>query len=255
MGNNFFTLLTAEDTPCKAEYLNVPSEELDAAITYLKNFFISCDGTITYNSSTGVLTWSDTIRILFNRTNGETCENTIAAGNVTLTDNQFAYVDLSETDGQAVSCSAATVTTDAASNFIAYNRLVLGYRNAASDKFYPVALNLPIAPICFAEKCNGAPGASAIIMHLPMVTAVTFPAGLTGSQGVLGVAATAQTDFDIQIDGVSFGTMRFAIAGTVATFIAASAQAFAVGEVLKVIAPAVPDATAADLGFILAGTA
>ncbi len=113
---------------------------LDQAITYLKNVIIHCDGVITYNPLTGVLSWSSTLRILFNRSDGKAIQNTVAAGSVTLSDNQFAYVDLNETDGTALTVSAVTVTTDAASNFIAYNRLVLGYRNTASDLYFPAYL-------------------------------------------------------------------------------------------------------------------
>ena len=350
MGNNFFTLWDT-NTTFKPDPMNSPLIELDRALTYEKNRIVSCDGTISYDSSTGTLAWDDTIRIHFNRADGYAIQNTIPAGSVVLSDNQFAYIDLSETDGQSVSCAAATITTSAASNFIAFNRFILGYRNADSDQFYPVGIRavwgdasdsharlhdidstddhtgvsgatednlmsfdanglpkdsgiagsgvssavsasharlhdidstddhtgvsgatednlmsfdangLPqdsgIAtplPIDIGGTYNGTFSASVVVCRLPMTRAVTFPASLTGSQGVLGTAATAQTDFDIQIDGVSFGTMRFAAAGTVATFIAASQQAFAAGEVLTVIAPGSPDATAADLGFVLAGT-
>ncbi len=102
--------------------------------------------------------------------------------------------------------------------------------------------------------CAGVPSASLVIVRYPMPRAVVFVASLTGSQGVLGTAATAQTDFDILKNGVSFGTMRFAAAGTVASFISASGATFAAGDILTVVAPASPDATAANLGFALAGT-
>jgi hypothetical protein len=41
---------------------------------------------------------------------------------------------------------AASLTTAAASTTKAYNRLVLGYRNTASDAFYPVGVKVPINP-------------------------------------------------------------------------------------------------------------
>ena len=71
---------------------------------------------------------------------------------------------------------------------------------------------------------------------------------------VASVAATAQTDFDILKNGVSFGTMRFAAAGSTASFISASGASFAAGDILTVVAPASPDATLANVGFSLAGT-
>lgn len=100
---------------------------------------------------------------------------------------------------------------------------------------------------------NGVPAADAVIVRYPFPREVVFPASLTGSQGVAETAATAQTDFDILKNGSSVGTMRFAAAGTVATFIMASATTFVAGDILKVVAPAAPDATLADIGFALAG--
>ena len=139
MGTNFHTALAASNiwTPGS---VNPTYAGLDRGITYLKNIILHCDGVVTYNPLTGVLTWSSILRILFNRADGQAIQNTVAAGNVTLTDNQFAYADLSETNDAVLTVSAATVTTTAASNFLAYNRIVLGYRNTASDLYFPVYL-------------------------------------------------------------------------------------------------------------------
>lgn len=100
----------------------------------------------------------------------------------------------------------------------------------------------------------GVPTSSAMLLLLPMARAVSFPAGLTNSVGKALVAATAQTDFDIQKNGASVGTMRFAAAGTTASFIAASSISFAAGDVIKVVAPVTADVTLADIHFTLAGT-
>ncbi len=80
-----------------------------------------------------------------------------------------------------------------------------------------------------------------------------FKPAFQGSEGHLGAAATAQTDFDILIDGGSVGTMRFAISGTVATFILAADLDVLEGEVMTIVAPGSADATAADLSFELRG--
>lgn len=101
---------------------------------------------------------------------------------------------------------------------------------------------------------NGAPTASLIMLHHVVTRTVIFPSGLTGSQGAAGTAATAQTDFDIQKGGSSVGTMRFAASATTATFIMASQQTFSAGNILKIVAPASPDATLANLTFTLVGT-
>lgn len=82
---------------------------------------------------------------------------------------------------------------------------------------------------------------------------VGFKSGLGGSEGHLGAAATAQTDFDILINGGSVGTMRFAISGTVASFIMASDTDLDEGDVLTIVGPGTADTTAADLSFTLKG--
>ncbi len=146
MSANHYTEITTS-FGFRASELNVPFGELDKAITYAKNVIVHCDGSVTYNSGTGQLAWSGTLRILFNRADGKAIENTVATGNVTLTDNQFAYVDLNETDATALTAYAASVTTDAASNFLAVGRLVLGYRNTASDEYFPVALHVDVSGI------------------------------------------------------------------------------------------------------------
>lgn len=117
-----------------------------------------------------------------------------------------------------------------------------------------VAADMPTQPYDVGGSYNGAPTASLVMLRYPFPRQVIFPSGLTGSQGVAGVAATAQTDFDLKKNGSSVGTMRFAAAATTASFIMASQTTFAAGDVLTVVAPASPDATLANLGFSLAGT-
>jgi hypothetical protein len=101
---------------------------------------------------------------------------------------------------------------------------------------------------------SGVPTASFVLIRYPFPRSVSFPVGLTNSRGVAGIAATAQTDFDLKKNGSSVGTMRFAAAATTASFIMASATTFAAGDVLTVVAPGTADATLANIGFSLAGT-
>lgn len=109
-------------------------------------------------------------------------------------------------------------------------------------------------PYDIGAQMASTPTASLVMLRYKFPRAVSFPSGLTNSQGVSGTAATAQTDFDIQKNNVSVGTMRFAAAATSATFIMASAQSFVAGDILTVVAPASPDATLAGVSFVLAGT-
>jgi hypothetical protein len=139
MGNNYHTAWTAAVSQFTSASMNPAIAALDKAITYgTKSPIIHCDGDITW--SNGVLTWSGTIRILFNTEAGLAIQNTIAASNISLSDNEFCYVDLSETNDTALTMQKAAITTNAASNFLTIARLVMAYRNTTNDELYPVWL-------------------------------------------------------------------------------------------------------------------
>jgi len=145
MGANFHTAYADGTTIFAASSMEAPLSDLDRAVSYMRNVIVHSDGVINYAPSSGQLTWSGALRILFVRADGQLIQNTVAAGGTALSDNQMAYVDLSETNDAAVTVYAASLTTAAASTTKAYNRLVLGYRNAAIDRFYPVVLREPMA--------------------------------------------------------------------------------------------------------------
>lgn len=116
-------------------------------------------------------------------------------------------------------------------------------------------------PLVAAFFYPGVPTASVLvgIFAAPAgVTTATYAAAIAGSSGVALVAATAQTDFDVRknattaANGTSVGTVRFAAAGTVPTFIAASGFSLTGGtDTLTVWAPATPDATLANIAISL----
>jgi len=135
MGSNLHTPYTTA-TKTRASELNVPLSDLDKAVSYIKNIIVHCDGDVSYDSSTGVLSWSDTLRVLFNTAAGLAVQNTVASGSVTLADNEFAYVTLNETNDTVLTVSKAAVTTGSASGFVAVGRVVLAYRNATSNDCY-----------------------------------------------------------------------------------------------------------------------
>lgn len=100
----------------------------------------------------------------------------------------------------------------------------------------------------------GAPDDGEEVARLAVSDAFSLPAGLTGSRGSAGVAATASAVFSLNKNGTPFGTATFAAAGTVPTFAAASATDFTAGDVLTITAPATADATLADIALTLDGT-
>ncbi len=184
MGANFHTAYADGTTIFAASSMESPLSDLDRAISYAKNVIVHCDGVINYAAASGQLTWSGALRILFVRADGQLIQNTVATGGVTLSDNQMAYVDLSETNDAAVTVSASSLTTGAASTTKAYNRLVLGYRNTASDAFYPVNIRLPVNP-----SAVGFFGAAPVAK-----TTVTL-ANTDGAIGGLAIGATySQTE-------------------------------------------------------------
>lgn len=113
---------------------------------------------------------------------------------------------------------------------------------------------IPAQPFDLTAFYPGLIPASALVTRVPFARAVSFLAALAGSQGRASVAATAQTDFDVQQNGVSVGTIRFAADSATASFIAASPVNFAAGDVVSIIAPSTPDATLSNVGIVLAGT-
>jgi hypothetical protein len=101
---------------------------------------------------------------------------------------------------------------------------------------------------------SGKPGAAQIVQRYIFATPVTFPAGLAGSYGTAGAAATAAASFVLTKNGSNVGTMAWAAGATNATFTMGTATIFAGGDVLTVTAPGTPDTTLADLAWTLAGT-
>jgi hypothetical protein len=101
---------------------------------------------------------------------------------------------------------------------------------------------------------TGTTTANLVVQRYVFAGTVMFPAGLTGSQGTAGVAATATTSYSIKKNGTNVGTMVFAAGATTATFSMASATTFMAGDILTVVAPASPDATLANLAWTLVGS-
>ncbi|HEY7034686.1 MAG TPA: hypothetical protein VH482_25330 [Thermomicrobiales bacterium] len=104
-----------------------------------------------------------------------------------------------------------------------------------------------------AGAFTGAPTASVSLGLYVAALAFTLPANLTGSQAVATVGATAQTDVDVRVNGVSKGSLRWAAGATVGGFVWTSAVSVAAGDRIELLAPATPDATLADVTWTLRG--
>jgi hypothetical protein len=100
---------------------------------------------------------------------------------------------------------------------------------------------------------EGTPGASEVLLRAVLARRTRLAANFATSRGHAGIVATAQTDFDVQRNGLSIGTVRFPAGSATATFIAARAVTREPGDRLTVVAPATPDATLANIAVTLAG--
>lgn len=101
---------------------------------------------------------------------------------------------------------------------------------------------------------NGVIPTSIDILRYDVPIAIDFEAGLPLTRGRALVAPTADTDFTIKKNGSSIGTIRFE-AGSPTTIVItfASAQSFAVGDLLQITSPGSADATLADISISLVG--
>ena len=97
---------------------------------------------------------------------------------------------------------------------------------------------------------SGKPAGSQVIL-IPVTRALTLAVDATGSQASAAVAATAQTDITIGRNGSSIGTVRFAAAGTTASFVGVAETDFVPGDRLSFVFPATADVTLADIGIAL----
>ena len=101
---------------------------------------------------------------------------------------------------------------------------------------------------------NGSPTATERVLghSFPSgITGLTLPASATNSSVEAETAAAAQTDFDLQKNGSSIGTIRFAALGTVATYVGISETTFTGGDLLEILGPGTPDTALADIYFTL----
>jgi hypothetical protein len=144
---------------------------------------------------------------------------------------------------------------------VAAGTAILVYTDGTANGL--VALSAPAAKIpepkaktyLLSGAIAGEPADGARVFHHLAGLDFVLPADLTDSAAKAKTAATAQTDFDIQIGGVSVGTIRWAAAGASATFIFAAAANVSAGDEIEIFAPATADATLADITWTIKGTA
>lgn len=79
---------------------------------------------------------------------------------------------------------------------------------------------------------------------------------VSGSTCIAGTAATAQADLLVTVNGSTKGTLRFAVSGTTCSVVSPILTSLVSGDVVRVLGPASPDATLADVSVtVKSGTA
>lgn len=188
----------------------------------LGNMYLSFTGTLTANRTITVPSHAKQIIIENNTTGGFSLNVTLPSG----TPIAFSNGDL-----KLLYCNGGTALK------------VVAAASSSSSNPYDIGCTVP-----------GTPGASAVVVRFVAVRAINFASGMALSKAIANTAATGSTTFSIKKNGTQFATFAFAASGTSATFTAASATAFAAGDVLTITAPASPDATLADIAITLAAT-
>lgn len=107
----------------------------------------------------------------------------------------------------------------------------------------------------FESFQDGTFGSNQTVLKAIMWEPVTFNANFGAySVAKLDIAPTANTVFSIRKNNVQIGTLTFTTGAQSGAFSLSSETAFAVGDVISVVAPFVPDASAASMSIALVGT-
>lgn len=96
-------------------------------------------------------------------------------------------------------------------------------------------------------------GANALkVLHVTTQD-VTFVSGVA-SEAYANVVSTAEQIYDIQKNGVSFGSVTFAIGVNIGTVSIGASTSFAKGDRLEIFGPALPDGVLDEISITLTGT-
>ena len=186
------------------------------------------------------------------------------AGNATITldvDVMHPVVFVRDGDNGAFSCTIQGATGGTATDW----ETILMYPGDVKAAFFTglvtdVDMGLVVTGtgnffVKGGSVATGAYASSQVVHREVVAQRARFRATMLGSQAILAAAATAQTDFVVAVNGTDKGTIRFAIAGTVGTFVGNFSALWDVvpGDIVTVTAPASADATASGLAFTLKG--
>ncbi len=239
MSNNLTLQQVAENQTLKEVSINTATGQLDAALTEKLSVDVSA-GNVT------LTTTNYQRHVNFLITGAATSGRTVTLP---------AVKKLSIFVGDASNAESVDIVKGSAIYSLVPGGIVMIYTDGTTNHLDVVSESSAavVRPYDIGTFCAGVPASSEKLLRFNVIRAVDWAASMAGSRVTAGVAATAQTDFDLRVNGVSIGTIRFAAAGTVATYVGISATSLAVNDLIEIIAPGTADATLADISFTLAG--
>jgi len=165
--------------------------------------------------------------------NGDTWDR-ITAGTAT---GAETFLELLDTPASYAGSGGYIVTVNEAENALEFT-----VPSAPTESSYDIVFQMEAAPT-----------ASEIIGRFGAVRGYSLPTNCSGAYAEADNAATAESVFLLKKNGVQFGTMTWAAAGTVAT-IASTATSFAIGDLLTWVGPGTPDDTLSGVGVTIPAT-
>lgn len=237
MSNNLSLDQVAENQANKEVTINTATGQLDAAVTEA----------LSQSVSSGNITISDTnyrrnLRFLI--TGATTVGRSVTLPAI----KKLSLIVADSGNTQTVSIIRGSTTLT-----LAVGGILLVYTDGTTNGLIVAAQAGTTKPYDIATYCSGAPANGEVLLRINIVRNIRLPANLTGSRVTAATAATATADFDVQLNGSSIGTIRFAAAGTVATFLSFSATTIVPNDQLRLVAPGTADATLANIAFTFAG--
>ncbi|MFO1152740.1 MAG: hypothetical protein U1E42_03595 [Rhodospirillales bacterium] len=180
----------------------------------------------------------------------------VAGRTVTVPAIKRLFVVISDTanaEDVTIARGATTVTLPAAATLICYTDGSTDGLIAASSAGAGGGGSVGPTTYLLSGSLQARPAAGQRVFHHLAGSGFALLTDLPGAVGKAKTAATAQADFDIRVNSVSKGTMRWPAAATSAAFIWTADVSVAAGDEIEIIAPVPIDATLADLSWTIEG--
>lgn len=145
MGVNFHSSYTTS-TLFKTGDMNPPLESLDKAISHTKSLMITCAGSLSWDSTSLVLSWDEKLKLIgINEDTGKIHINYISSGSITLNAaGDIVYADMTTDAGDNISATYTSFST-ASTMLQPSSRIVLGMIDTTSvARFYPSPALMPV---------------------------------------------------------------------------------------------------------------